>query len=876
MIIEKFNLKAQAAIEYACRLAVEHDHGVVTPWHLLYALLASNNSIGRQYLEQANIDLVILDAAVGARLLAQPKALKNAQQTPINRELERVFIHAEQTSTHMGDKYIGLNHLLVALWEYEDCVIVLMEVGGDKETFIKMLEQLPKGGYKNGVSAGEFEYLDKYTRDLTELARNGLLDPVIGRIDEINLTIQVLCRRIKNNPIIIGEPGVGKTALVEGLAQRVIAGDVPKDLIGCSVLALDMGLLIAGAKFRGEFEERFKRLLQEIADAGNVLIFIDEIHNLVGAGKAEGSIDAASLLKPALARGEIRCIGATTLEEYRKYFEKEAALNRRFQVVRVEEPTDEIAVMILRGIKEKYEMHHGIRITEAALLAAVRLSRRYIADRFLPDKAIDLIDQTAATARIALSAKPPELETLDRRLVALEIELSALENEVAETRKDQLQNEITELREKIVELTERWEREKRAMTEVQTARKLLEESRREIEQKIREEDFVRVAELQYKVIPEAEKILAEYADIDTSDIQPQKNAIDEQDIASTIARLTGIPVSKMLDSEQQRLLQLENHLRERVVGQEDAIAAVSRAIRRAHTNLQDANRPLGSFLMLGPTGVGKTELAKSLAYFLFNDDTAMVRIDMSEFMEKHSVSRLTGAPPGYVGYEEGGVLTNQVRNKPYSVILFDEVEKAHPDVFNLFLQVLDEGRLTDSQGRLVNFTNTLILMTSNLGSEYIEPVETEEEQQQMQAQIMEIVRGHFRPEFLNRLDDILVFRQLTLDTMRPIADMQFKHLGKRLAERHIQLSVSDEAIDALAEWGFNPLYGARPLKRIMQTRVQDSLAELFLKGDLRDEQQLVISITDGELVFTCVDENDTSEDAENVHLDAVIQKIKDI
>ena len=672
MIIEKFNLKAQESIERACRLAVEKDHGVVTLWHFLYALLESKNSIGRQYLEQTNMDLVTLDATVGGQLIAQPKALRNAQQTPINRELERVFIFAEQTSVRMGDKYIGINHLLIALWEQEECVEVLTAVGGNRESFIKMLEQIPKGGYKNGSSVGEFEYLNKYSRDLTELARQGLLDPVIGRIDEINLAIQVLCRRIKNNPVIIGEPGVGKTALVEGLAQRIIAGDVPKDLIGCSVLAVDMGLLIAGAKYRGEFEERFKRLLQEIIDAGNVLVFIDEIHTLVGAGKAEGSIDAANLLKPALARGEIRCIGATTHEEYRKHFEKDAALNRRFQVVRVDEPNDETAIMILRGIKEKYEMHHGIHITEAALLAAVRLSRRYIADRFLPDKAIDLIDQTAATARIGLSAKPAELEILDRRLVALEIELSALANEAAETRKQQLQSEITGLREKSIQMTERWEREKRAMTEVQTARKLLEESRREMEQKIREEDFVRVAELQYKVIPTAEKTLAEYADLDTSEIHSQKNSIDEHDVATTVARLTGIPVSKMLDSEQQRLLQLESHLRERVVGQEDAIAAVSKAIRRAYTNLQDANRPLGSFLMLGPTGVGKTELAKALAHFLFNDDTSMVRIDMSEFMEKHSVSRLTGAPPGYVGYEEGGVLTNQVRNKPYSVILFDD------------------------------------------------------------------------------------------------------------------------------------------------------------------------------------------------------------
>jgi ATP-dependent Clp protease ATP-binding subunit ClpB len=854
MIIEKFNLKAQESIERACRLAVEKDHGVVTPWHLCYTLLEAKAGLGRQYMLQANIELDSFGVAVEAQLIAQPKALKHAQQTPINRELERIFIYAEQISSNKGDKYIGVNHLLLAFWELEEFAAALAAAGGNREIFIEALAQQPANGFNCRESSGEFEYLTKYARDLTELARQGLLDPVIGRADEINLAIQVLCRRLKNNPIIVGEPGVGKTAIVEGLAQRIVAGDVPKDLVGCSLLAVDMGALVAGAKFRGEFEERFKRLLEEISDAGNVIIFIDEIHNLVGAGKAEGSMDAANLLKPALARGEIRCIGSTTLEEYRKYFEKDTALIRRFQVVRLEEPDDETCLMILRGCKEKYEMHHGIRISEAALLAAIRFSRHYIADRFLPDKAIDLIDQTSAAVRIGLSSKPHDLEVLDRRLQALEIEWSSLRRELDETRKRQLSLELAELRAIIAEMTERWEREKRAMNEVKNARKLLDASRREMEQKIREEDFVRVAELQHKVIPHAEKVLAEFADINTEEIPAQKNYIDEQDIAITVARLTGIPVAKMLDSEQQRLLALESRLRERVVGQEEAVSAVSKAIRRARTHLQDANRPMGSFLMLGPTGVGKTELAKTLANFLFNDEAAMVRIDMSEYMEKHSVARLTGAPPGYVGYEEGGVLTNKVRSKPYSVILFDEVEKAHPDVFNLFLQVLDEGRLTDSQGRLVNFKNTLILMTSNLGSQHIEPVETETERQQMQSLIMAAVRAHFRPEFLNRLDDVLIFRQLTQQNMRPIADIQLGRLAKSLAERGIRLEISEAAANSLAQWGFNPLYGARPLKRVVQTRLQDPLADLLLAGELSDGQRLVVSLAEGELQFSCLDQ----------------------
>lgn len=862
MIIEKFNLKAQESIEGACRFAVERDHSVVTPWHLLATFLELKNNIGRQYLDQTSIDLLKLAEIINFKLQLQPKAASNAQQTPINRDLERLFICAEKSALSIGDKYIGINHLLLSFWELEELGAILSEAGGTRDGLLKVFGNMIQSGYTSTENTGQFEYLNKYTRDLTEMALQGQIDPVIGRDDEINLAIQVLCRRIKNNPIIIGEPGVGKTAVVEGLAQRIVLGDVPGDLVGCSVLALDMGLLLAGAKFRGEFEERLKRLLQETIEAGNVIIFIDEIHNLVGAGKAEGSMDAANLLKPALARGEIRCIGTTTNEEYRKHFEKDTAIIRRFQVVHLDEPDDKTTLMILRGIKEKYEMHHGIRITEAGLIAAIRFSRRYIADRFLPDKAIDLIDQTAATVRIALSAKPAELEILDRQLVEMEIEAYSLANELNETRKDQVNKELLELREKSKQMTERWNLEKRAITEVQNASKLLEDSRREMVQKIREEDFVRVAELQHKLIPQAERILAEYADFDINDIHPQKNFIDEHDIAATVGRLTGIPVTKMLDSEQQRLLQLESHLTKRVVGQEAAVSSVSKAIRRARTNIQDANRPLGSFLMLGPTGVGKTELAKTLAQFLFNDDLAMIRIDMSEFMEKHSVARLTGSPPGYVGYEEGGVLTNQVRIKPYSVILLDEVEKAHPDVFNLFLQVLDEGRLTDSQGQLVNFTNTLILMTSNLASEYIEPVESEQEQQRMQSQIMEKVRSHFRPEFLNRLDDILIFRQLTLDAMRPITDIQLSRLAKCLEERNINLDITNEAINSLAQSGYNPLYGARPLKRVIQSKLQDPLAELLLTGGIKDGQRVIVDIVNGELTFNGVN-NDNHDKPKN-------------
>lgn len=852
MIIEKFNMKAQDAIERACRLAVKHEHKWVTPWHLLFGLLEQEGSPAQRYLTQANVKLDVLNAKVSGQLLTQPKAQLDVQQTPINRDLEKVFINAEENSTSLGEKYIGINHMLLGMIESEDVWTAFRDAGAQKDALKSVLSQPPKGGgFKAGESApDEFEYLAKYTKDLTESARRGELDPVIGRDDEIRLAIQVLSRRLKNNPIVIGEPGVGKTAIVEGLAQRIVNGDVPDDLKSASILALDLGLLIAGAKFRGEFEERFKRVLQEIQDAGNVITFIDEIHTLVGAGASEGAMDASNLIKPALSRGQIRCIGATTLEEYRKHIEKDAALMRRFQIVMVNEPSLDETISILRGIKEKYEVHHGVRILDAALIAAAKLSNRYITDRFLPDKAIDLVDQTSASTRIAMASKPEEIDKIDRHIVQLEIELRALQGESDKAARDRVVDlgaELESLQEKSQALTEKWEKEKRAATVVQEKRKELDDAKREMEQKIREEDFSRVAELQYKVIPDAEKALSEFADVDVSGSRFLRQAVTDEDVAESVARLTGIPVSRMLGSEQERLLNLEDHLRNRVVGQEDALQVVAKAVRRARAGVQDPNRPLASFLTLGPTGVGKTELAKALAEFLFDDERALVRIDMSEFMEKHSVARLTGAPPGYVGYEEGGVLTNKVRRKPYCVVLFDEVEKAHPDVFNLFLQVLDDGRLTDSHGQTVNFSNALILMTSNLGAERIGPVETEEEQKEMKQAIMEAVRGHFRPEFLNRLDDILIFNQLTPEAMRPIVDIQLKRLQKLLADRQIELEVGDEAREMLAQEGYNPMYGARPLKRVIQTRLQDPFAEALIAGEIAVGQKAFVTVEDGVL-----------------------------
>lgn len=855
MIIEKFSVKAQEVIESACRLAVRGDHEFVTPWHMLSVMLKPNDDLTRNYLSHTKIDLEALGARVDGKLLTQPKGKADSSQTPINRELEKIFILAEEAGNRAKEKYIGLHHIMLGMLSSEEIAQAFVDAGADRQELETLLKEPPKSRF-SGDGGGDFEYLAKYTRDLTERARQGGLDPVIGRDKEVRLAIQILSRRLKNNPIIIGEPGVGKTAIVEGLAQRIVNGEVPEDLKTAAILSLDMGQLIAGAKFRGEFEERFKRLLQEVTDAGNVILFIDEIHMLIGAGGSEGAMDAANLIKPALSRGEIRCIGATTLEEYRKHFEKDAALMRRFQTVMIDEPTIDETITILRGVKEKYEVHHGIQILDAALIAAAKLSKRYIMDRFLPDKAVDLIDQASASLRIGLSSKPEEINDIDRRIVDLEIEIRALKNETDSQTAERLKNlnqEMEELKEKSGQLTEKWEKEKRALTEVQDAKKELEEAKREMEQKVREEDFARVAELQYKVIPKCNKVLEEYADVDISGKEFLRKAITEDDIADTVSRLTTIPVSKIMSSEIDKLMHLEDHLRRRVIGQDDALKVISKAVRRSRAGVQNPNRPIASFLMLGPTGVGKTEVCKALAEFMFDDESALTRIDMSEFMEKHTVARLVGAPPGYVGYEEGGVLTNSVRRKPYSVILFDEVEKGHADVFNLFLQLLDDGRLTDSQGQTVNFSNTIVLMTSNLGSESIRPAETEEDIQEMNAGIMKAVRSHFRPEFINRLDDILVFKQLTLECMKIIADIQIKRLAKLLKEKEINLQVSDEALLLLGNLGFNPLMGARPLNRVIQTRLQDPLAEDIIAGKIKTGDTVFVTAAGDELVIGTTD-----------------------
>ena len=856
MNLEKFTDRAKGFLQSAQTVAIRMNHQQIAPEHLLKALLEDSEGMAAGLIAKAGGDAKRAVAQTDAALAKIPAVSGGgAQATPgLSNDAVRVLDSAEQVAQKAGDSYVTVERLLLALVLAKTTAAgkALADAHVTAEALNSAINDLRGGRTADTASAEDrYDALKKFATDLTEAARSGKLDPVIGRDEEIRRTVQILARRTKNNPVLIGEPGVGKTAIAEGLALRIVNGDVPDNLKDRELMALDMGSLIAGAKYRGEFEERLKGVLDEVKAAdGHIILFIDEMHTLIGAGKTDGAMDAGNLLKPALARGELHCIGATTLDEYRKYVEKDAALQRRFQPVFVGEPSVEDTISILRGIKEKYELHHGVRITDGAIVAAATLSNRYITDRFLPDKAIDLMDEAASRIRMEVESKPEEIEALDRRIIQLKIEREALRRESDEASRDRLErleDELAELEDESAQLTERWQAEKVKIQSEAKLKEQLDAARVELEQAQRAGDLGRAGELSYGTIPTLEKQLAE-AQGATEGAMLREEVTDD-DIASVVSRWTGVPIDRMMEGEREKLLHMEEALGKRVIGQADAVKAVSTAVRRARAGLQDPNRPLGSFLFLGPTGVGKTELTKSLAQFLFDDPNAMVRIDMSEFMEKHAVARLIGAPPGYVGYEEGGVLTEAVRRRPYQVVLFDEVEKAHSDVFNVLLQVLDDGRLTDSQGRTVDFSNTIIIMTSNLGSQYLTNLDAGQSVEDVEPQVMDVVRAHFRPEFLNRLDEIILFHKLGQEHMGPIVDIQVARVQKLLADRKITIDLTQGARDWLGRVGYDPVYGARPLKRAVQKYLQDPLADMILRGEVKDGTTVRVEEGDGGLVL---------------------------